>query len=256
MKLHLVSDLHLDQDPQADAQFLADLKAAPDVDLLVVAGDWYTVSRNSDLLVMRLLDAYQRVLLVPGNHDFWKVTPERAAEVMLDAAGPVAETRVFVCPEPRKLEIAGQKFIAGTMWYRQPTRDQQKDFIDFRQTFAEREWFFEQQKKFADLLYEGYDNGNGPGLQDTVVVTHHLPHPNSTPPQFRGSPTDHFFMCNMAGAIEERKPKLWMHGHTHSPCDYVVGQTRVVCNPRGYPFEIVARERDTGRKYEPKLIEV
>ena len=31
--------------------------------------------------------------------------------------------------------------------------------------------------------------------------------------------------------------RLWLHGHTHAPRDYVVGTTRVVCNPRGYPHE-------------------
>jgi hypothetical protein len=28
--------------------------------------------------------------------------------------------------------------------------------------------------------------------------------------------------------------KLWTHGHTHHCFDYVIGETRVVCNPRGY----------------------
>jgi predicted phosphodiesterase len=31
--------------------------------------------------------------------------------------------------------------------------------------------------------------------------------------------------------------KLWLHGHTHTPFDYEVNGTRVVCNPRGYPGE-------------------
>ena len=28
--------------------------------------------------------------------------------------------------------------------------------------------------------------------------------------------------------------RLWTHGHTHEPFDYMIGETRVVCNPRGY----------------------
>jgi hypothetical protein len=28
--------------------------------------------------------------------------------------------------------------------------------------------------------------------------------------------------------------KLWTHGHTHEEFDYMIGDTRVVCNPRGY----------------------
>ena len=27
---------------------------------------------------------------------------------------------------------------------------------------------------------------------------------------------------------------LWTHGHTHEPFDYMIGTTRIVCNPRGY----------------------
>jgi len=28
--------------------------------------------------------------------------------------------------------------------------------------------------------------------------------------------------------------KLWTHGHMHNASDYMIGETRVVCNPRGY----------------------
>ena len=28
--------------------------------------------------------------------------------------------------------------------------------------------------------------------------------------------------------------KLWTHGHTHEPFDYMIGETRIFCNPRGY----------------------
>ena len=34
--------------------------------------------------------------------------------------------------------------------------------------------------------------------------------------------------------IEERKPALWVHGHTHTSFNYTIGPTRVVCNPLGY----------------------
>ncbi|MFO7724898.1 MAG: 1-acyl-sn-glycerol-3-phosphate acyltransferase, partial [Oceanipulchritudo sp.] len=29
---------------------------------------------------------------------------------------------------------------------------------------------------------------------------------------------------------------LWIHGHSHGFFDYHIGDTRVVCNSRGYPF--------------------
>ena len=30
-------------------------------------------------------------------------------------------------------------------------------------------------------------------------------------------------------------PRLWIHGHTHGSKDYMLGDTRVICNPGGYP---------------------
>jgi hypothetical protein len=36
---------------------------------------------------------------------------------------------------------------------------------------------------------------------------------------------------------------LWIHGHIHESCNYLVGnRTRVVCNPRGYPMETAGNE--------------
>ena len=38
----------------------------------------------------------------------------------------------------------------------------------------------------------------------------------------------------------DKKIKYWIHGHTHDACDYMIGDTRVLCNPRGY----IGHERD------------
>ena len=34
--------------------------------------------------------------------------------------------------------------------------------------------------------------------------------------------------------LDHPQIRLWTHGHTHDEFDYMVGTTRVVCNPRGY----------------------
>ena len=34
--------------------------------------------------------------------------------------------------------------------------------------------------------------------------------------------------------IEDRQPRLWIHGHVHQALDRTIGVTRVVCNPLGY----------------------
>jgi hypothetical protein len=43
------------------------------------------------------------------------------------------------------------------------------------------------------------------------------------------------YSSDMDEFIEHRPQiKLWTHGHTHHVFDYMIGETRVVCNPRGY----------------------
>jgi hypothetical protein len=72
--------------------------------------------------------------------------------------------------------------------------------------------------------------------QKFVVVGHHAPSRSSTHPRYANeelmnggysSSLDEYIM-------EHPQIKLWTHGHTHEDFDYMVGSTRVVCNPRGY----------------------
>ncbi|MGP1683933.1 MAG: metallophosphoesterase, partial [Giesbergeria sp.] len=68
----------------------------------------------------------------------------------------------------------------------------------------------------------------------TVVVTHFAPSPGSIAPQFIGSPLNACFVSDLEAQILRWQPALWLHGHVHHSCDYQVGATRVVANPRGY----------------------
>ena len=74
----------------------------------------------------------------------------------------------------------------------------------------------------------------------TVVVTHHLPHAKSIPSRFKGDLLNAAYASDLSDVIETGRPALWVHGHTHDSCDYQVGSTRIVCNPRGYEDENIA----------------
>ena len=89
--------------------------------------------------------------------------------------------------------------------------------------------------------------------KSTIVVTHHSPSLQSIDPLFQNrilqnyyfhSDLDEFIWAN-------QHIKLWVHGHSHSYADYMIGETRVVCNPCGYPSE----RRDI-TTYKPLMIEV
>ena len=69
-----------------------------------------------------------------------------------------------------------------------------------------------------------------------VVVTHHAPTPLSIAECYKGDRLmNGAFHSDLSEFIMDRPQiKLWTHGHMHNVSDYVVGETRVVCNPRGY----------------------
>ena len=68
-----------------------------------------------------------------------------------------------------------------------------------------------------------------------VVVTHHAPHPRSLASRF--DECNPAYASDLEWLIRRHVPELWVHGHVHAPSDYVVDQTRIVCNPRGYASE-------------------
>lgn len=76
------------------------------------------------------------------------------------------------------------------------------------------------------------------GLERTAVCTHFAPSIQSSAPEYKDSAIRSFFSSNLEGLIQQYQPRYWFHGHMHSSSDYLIGQTRVLCNPRGYPHEL------------------
>ena len=68
-----------------------------------------------------------------------------------------------------------------------------------------------------------------------IVVGHHCPSELSVAPQYKGDLLNGAFRSKLDDFIEQRPQiKFWFHGHTHHNFNYWIGETRIVCNPRGY----------------------
>ena len=86
-----------------------------------------------------------------------------------------------------------------------------------------------------------------------VVVGHHTPSMQSCHPKYRNDQImNGGYHSDLSEFILDRPQiKLWTHGHTHELFDYMVGDTRVVCNPRGY-----AGHEDIADTFKLKVVEV
>lgn len=86
-----------------------------------------------------------------------------------------------------------------------------------------------------------------------VVIGHHAPCKKSIHPRFAYDQVMNGAFATELGDFMAYRPqiKLWIHGHMHDPFDYTVGETRVVCNPRGY-----IRHEARADKFELLFVEV
>ncbi len=89
--------------------------------------------------------------------------------------------------------------------------------------------------------------------ESVIVVGHHTPSLQSCAEKYNNDPTmNGGYHSNLDYFIEDHPQiVLWTHGHTHENMDYVIGETRVFCNPRGY-----AGWDDTASTFKLKFLEV
>lgn len=92
------------------------------------------------------------------------------------------------------------------------------------------DWVYEEHKQDQQWLFEV-----APAVD--VVLTHLAPSSLSIPDRFSADPRKRYYFHPWEGFLTARGPQWWLHGHTHDEFDYTLGNTRVVCHPRGYPRE-------------------
>ncbi|WP_337878348.1 metallophosphoesterase [Caldimonas sp.] len=258
MRLQLLSDLHLENDPGFVPQ------AAPGADLLVLAGDIGSYQAGSrldepDFGLARFAPGHgpwATVLYVPGNHEYDGLEHEEAHARLREACERLGITWL----ERQIVVIDGVRFVGTTLWTdfealvdpqadaarQQQQREKAYRAANFylrkntslhqgRPQLAEdlAELGRQCQHWLRETLSTSFD---GP----TVVVTHFAPSLRSADPRYGLVPGTAGF-CN---ALDDLLPcaQLWMHGHLHCRVDYVAEGTvqgrpwrcRVVANPLGY----------------------
>jgi hypothetical protein len=129
----------------------------------------------------------------------------------------------------RPTVIDGVRFLGDTLWFpARPDDDRYRHLVaDFQQLAGLVPWCHREHARTVAALAASIHPGD-------VVVTHHLPSPESVATRFLGSALNRFFMVDLTGLILRTRPALWLHGHTHASIDVEVGATRIACNPFGY----------------------
>jgi predicted phosphodiesterase len=269
MKIAVASDLHLEfgdlnieNTDGADVLILSgDICVAADLDMRdsrqTEMGFARARSERFHEFFERCTTRFPHVIYVMGNHEYYH--SDLATELNEVRRKLAHLSNLYVLE--REVKVIGDiTFIGGTLWTDMNNSDaltlyhmrtMMNDFrvitnsttpVHFRTQEGE---FKTRVGKFSpeDAVEEhakmkGYIQQivEGKFDQKFVVVGHHSPSKLSTHEMYKdntlmnggySSDLDEFI-------LDHPQIKLWTHGHTHHNFDYMIGSTRIVCNPRGY----------------------
>ena len=282
MKIGIVSDLHLEFE-----EFT--LTNDENVDVLILAGDVCVASHIGGFpfyddrkqgtgsyreeLSNRYLAFFEgiakefpRILYVAGNHEHYKGYYHKTTDILRKNLKLVSDR--FEVLEMDTVSVNEVVFMGGTLWtdlnngcplteYTVGTGMSDFNVITFAaeipgstpiyRKFRPMDSFGIHRKTFdyfSSVLRNSRDS-------KVVMISHHAPSNLSIDERYVGHKE---MNGGYASELFDRLSfydnlVLAVHGHVHCDFDYTIGNTRVVCNPRGYPNE----RKD---QYKMKVVEV
>jgi len=246
MKIQIVSDLHQEFYRNGSKPKLDD-----NADYLVLAGDVATNPKGvKDYLKYALDHTPATIICIPGNHEYYGYIFPDVQKNYREAVDSLSSNRVHWLnnethmPSDRSIE-----FLCGTLW---TDYDKEREMIVPLQQMNDYVYIHHYNKEEGkvepifpyDLLLEHKVSLctletalSVLGAEKRVIVTHHGPSFKSVHRDYGNNPLNGAYASDLEWLIHKYKPAVWIHGHTHRFFDYKIDETRVICNPYGYPHE-------------------
>ena len=284
MKIGLTSDIHLEFGDLI-------LKNEDNIDVLVLSGDIMIAQDMHDHpesthlqtgAMLETLGARQKkavmfreflsrasfqfphVVYVAGNHEFYHGKWPLGVDYLRHEVSKFPNIHFL---EMDTVKIDDVTFVGGTLWTDMNkgdaltlhcVADMMNDFkiiVNSDKNFARlkpSDVAIQHRKTLQYIKTIVQEKHN----EKFVVVGHHAPTKLSVKPRYQNDTLmNGAYSSDLTEFIlDHPQIKVWTHGHTHDVFDYMIGTTRVVCNPRGYVgYERGPQEEDP---YTYKIIEV
>ena len=260
MKIAVCSDIHLEFGP-------IELNNTDNANVLILSGDIcvakdlpHSDSKKGDIsrnFFRMCALRFPHVLYVMGNHEHYHGDFATTGKIIKEELAQYANVHLL---DRETKVIDDVTFIGGTLWTDMNKedgitlmhmKDMMNDFRCVKNSFRKRHYrdtlgnphsqasnftpddAVEDHKKMLEYIKIMVEGKND---QKFVVVGHHAPSKASTHPRY----VDETIMNGGYSSdlsefiLDHPQIKLWTHGHTHENFDYLIGSTRIVCNPRGY----------------------
>lgn len=261
-KFHLLSDLHLEFGKYTD-EF-------PDADYLLLAGDATVVDclhenktdkssrrvrENTKHFFERANKHFKNVFYCFGNHEHYRGVWNENFNFMKNEFLPQYENFMFL----EKDHYEGEDFVllGTTLWASfnegsesslRYCKNAMNDFhlIQYNEDYGRVFTPYDCYKEHMEAR-NWLENHVKKMDKKVVVMSHHAPSKMSTHPKYAMDvDMNGAYSSNLEYMMEN--VDIWVHGHTHESFDYMIDNTRVVCNPRGY------EGNETNYRFNPGLV--
>jgi len=220
-----------------------------DADVILIAGDSCEGWAAANMYEYMCREGYQ-VIFVAGNHeyygkkfsevnDYWKRMQDRC-------------NGNFHFLNNEVLELGGFRFVGTTLWSEIPPQNE----MIVKETMSDYTWIYFKNMRDPVLPYQINELHREAKTflennlqQGDILMLHHAPSWASVPEKYVEDPVTCAYVGDIESLILERKPKLVQHGHLHSSVDYMIGDTRVIANPRGY-----MGHTEYNKNFDPKFV--
>lgn len=265
MRIKVVSDLHLEFSDiniannnncdvlilSGDIMIAEDLYSHPEmnygmysnVNLADLGRRQQTSLRFRDFL-KRCSFQFPHVFYVAGNHEFYHGKWNKTLTVLKEECSKFPNIYFMECDTKKIDDIT---FVGSTLWTDMNNNDPITLYTikgcmnDYRMVVNEdrnysklrpEETVVRHKKSLEYIRSIVVDKPT----EKFVVIGHHAPSKTSIHPRYKNQYIENgAYSSDLSNFIlDNPQIKLWTHGHVHSPSDYMVGSTRIICNPRGY----------------------
>lgn len=243
-----MSDLHLENEGYHNFHIP---REAPN--LLLVGDIGNLKDRGSYLTFLEhLCSLFDRVLLVPGNHEYFHLDRSDAEEIAAEFSDCLGDR--FVWMDRQRVELNDKLVILGCTLHSYISRDERPDVEKEIQDFCRiGSWSVDehnaQHKRDRRWLKQQLNATKR--FQQVIIATHFPPTWDLTSdPAYANKPTRSFFGSDTLRAFHKwrgsRQVTHWIFGHTHWNAKLQIGGTSLLSNQRhhgrseDYSFDVSA----------------
>ena len=223
--------------------------------ILLLAGDICNATKRMTFtgFFQEMCERFRAVVYIFGNHEFYDGSIDtarssfiRRLELDCKDLGTFYPDNLHIL-ENQTIDFDDVRIIGATLWtsfrngnpiIMNEARTYMNDYALIRtggkdgyDRLLRPEDIFEKWWESDRYIWDQLDIARKDGKK-VVFLTHHAPCQASCE-GFYGE-SNEFYANHYEYRLEQNGPDLIVHGHVHMKRDYVVGKTRVVCNPRGY----------------------